>query len=153
MNHYIEKLKERIGVPEIIFCLDSGCIDYERLWITNSLRGNLVGTLRVQTLEEGIHSGDASGVTPSCFRIANKLLRRVEDLNSGKIIDKFRVSVPPKRYEETYRVMEIMGEKAISDFPFVEGAQKVSEDTITLMLNRTWEPTLTVTGQSGFPQA
>lgn len=151
MNHYMEKLQSRIGTPEIIFCLDSGGIDYERLWITNSLRGNLVGTLRVRTLEEGVHSGDASGVTPSCFRIINQLLSRVEDVNTGRVIDKFRVSIPPKRYEETYRVMELMGEKAVADYPFVEGAEKVAEDIFTLMLNRTWEPTLTVTGQTGFP--
>ncbi len=77
MLYYLDKLKERIGNAELIFCLDSGTIDYDRFWLTNSLRGNLVATLRVQTLNEGIHSGDASGVVPSCFRVANMLLNRI----------------------------------------------------------------------------
>lgn len=50
MNHYMEKLKERIGNPDLIFALDSGVFDYERLWVTSSLRGNIVATLRVRTL-------------------------------------------------------------------------------------------------------
>lgn len=78
--HYVDKLKERIGEPQVIFCLDSGTIDYDRFWLTNSLRGNLVATLRVQTMTEGVHSGDASGVVPSTFRIANTLLNRLENI-------------------------------------------------------------------------
>lgn len=75
--YYIDKLRERIGKPEVIFCLDSGTIDYDRFWLTNSLRGNLVATLRVQTLESGVHSGDASGIVASCYRIATSLLNRI----------------------------------------------------------------------------
>lgn len=50
MPHYLQKLKDRIGTPEVTFCLDSGGSDYNRFWITNSLRGNLVGTLSVKIL-------------------------------------------------------------------------------------------------------
>lgn len=45
IDYYIEVMRERIGNPEIIFCLDSGTYDYERLWITNSLRGMIAGVL------------------------------------------------------------------------------------------------------------
>jgi len=83
MFHYVDKYHSRIGSPEIIFCLDSGTVDYDRFWLTNSLRGNLVGTLRVQTLKEGVHSGDSSGIVPSCFRVANMLLNRIENFETG----------------------------------------------------------------------
>jgi acetylornithine deacetylase/succinyl-diaminopimelate desuccinylase-like protein len=77
MNHYLPKLKERIGNPKIFFCLDSGAIDYDRLWLSASLRGNLVGTLKVSTMRDGVHSGDSSGVVPNCYRIAKILLNRI----------------------------------------------------------------------------
>lgn len=99
MLHYVEELKDRIGTPNVIFCLDSGTIDYDRFWLTNSLRGNLVGTLRVQTLVEGVHSGDASGVVPSCWRIASLLLNRVENIQTGDINPKFHSNIPGNRYE------------------------------------------------------
>lgn len=66
---YVIKLKERIGNPSLFFCLDSGTLDYERLWVTNSLRGVISGRLRVDVLTEGVHSGDSSGIIPSPFRI------------------------------------------------------------------------------------
>lgn len=47
MRHYLPKLKERIGEPKIFYCLDSGTLDYDRLWLTNSLRGNLIATIQV----------------------------------------------------------------------------------------------------------
>ena len=77
LPHYIEALADRIGTPSLVVCLDSGAGDYERLWLTTSLRGIVVGTLRVEVLEEGVHSGDAGGVVPDSFRIARQLLSRI----------------------------------------------------------------------------
>lgn len=77
IDYYVEALKGRIGNPELIFCLDSGTIDYEHLWTTTSLRGYIAGILTVKTMTEGVHSGDASGIVPSAFRIINMLLSRI----------------------------------------------------------------------------
>ncbi|HSP99690.1 MAG TPA: M20/M25/M40 family metallo-hydrolase, partial [Candidatus Dormibacteraeota bacterium] len=33
---YVEALAERIGTPSLVICLDSGCGNYEQLWITTS---------------------------------------------------------------------------------------------------------------------
>jgi hypothetical protein len=77
MSHYLPKLKERIGEPSIFFCLDSGAMDYKRLWLTTSLRGNMLATLKVSVTSEGLHSGGTSGAIPSCFRIARHLLSRI----------------------------------------------------------------------------
>lgn len=92
-------MKERIGNPSVFFCLDSGTLDYERIWVTNSLRGMLAATVRVDVLTEGIHSGDASGVVPSPFRILRQLLSRIEDELTGEIHQDFQVDIPPNRYK------------------------------------------------------
>src|SRR5262245_26682500 len=76
---YIDALADRIGQPSLVVCLDAECGNYEQFWCTTSLRGNLVGTLRVEVLKEGVHSGMASGIAPSSFRIIRQLLARVED--------------------------------------------------------------------------
>src|ERR1700690_1896491 len=62
---YVDHLAERLGSPSLVVCLDSGCANYDQLWLTTSLRGLTGGALRVEVLSEGVHSGDASGVVPS----------------------------------------------------------------------------------------
>ncbi|MET0663643.1 MAG: M20/M25/M40 family metallo-hydrolase, partial [Ilumatobacteraceae bacterium] len=83
---YIEALADRVGTPSLVICLDSGCLDYDRLWVTTSLRGLVSGTLRVDIVTDGLHSGDVSGMVPSTFRIARMLLDRVEDAQTGAIL-------------------------------------------------------------------
>src|SRR5262249_46542391 len=82
---YIDHLAQRIGSPALVVCLDSGCGNYDQLWMTTSLRGIASGTLSVQVLDEGVHSGDASGVVPSSFRILRRLLSRLEDEETGAV--------------------------------------------------------------------
>src|SRR4029079_18649455 len=55
---YIELLADRIGTPRLVICLDSGCGNYEQLWMTTSLRGSIVGNLRVDVLNDSVHLGD-----------------------------------------------------------------------------------------------
>src|SRR5207342_2648706 len=98
---YIDALAERIGTPELVVCLDSGCGNYDQLWATTSLRGLLAGTLSVEMLELGVHSGDASGVVPSTFRIARLLLSRLEDASSGRIGPaQFHCEIPAEREKQ-----------------------------------------------------
>src|SRR3984885_8938238 len=82
---YVEHLKDRIGTPSLVICLDSGCLSYDRLWLTSSLRGNLVARVRVDVLSEGVHSGSAGGVVPSSFRILRSILSHLEDEATGEI--------------------------------------------------------------------
>src|SRR6201985_2191541 len=82
---YVDHLADRIGKPSLVVCLDSGCGNYDQLWLTTSLRGMTGGVLKVQVLDEGVHSGDASGVVPSSFRILRELLSRLEDQQTGAI--------------------------------------------------------------------
>src|SRR6266567_2153944 len=83
---YVDALAERLGAPSLVVCLDSGCGNYAQLWGTTSLRGIVNGVLTVEVLTEGVHSGAASGIVPSSFRIARQLLSRLEDERTGEIV-------------------------------------------------------------------
>ncbi|HJU29416.1 MAG TPA: M20/M25/M40 family metallo-hydrolase, partial [Candidatus Binataceae bacterium] len=87
LPHHIERLGDGIGRPSLVIGLDSGCGNYDQLWCTTSLRGLVGGTLTVEVLSEGIHSG-ASGIVPDTFRIARSLLSRIEDENTGRVLPK-----------------------------------------------------------------
>jgi acetylornithine deacetylase/succinyl-diaminopimelate desuccinylase-like protein len=149
---YLEALSSRIGTPSLVVGLDSGCGNYEQLWGTTSLRGLVNGVLTVDVLEEGVHSGDASGVVASSFRVARSLLERVEDSQSGEIADPaFHADVPEERLRQAKRAAEVIGAELWRKFPFVAGMRAMHGDGAELVLNRTWRPWLAVTGADGLP--
>jgi len=152
LPYYIDHLAARIGDVDLVICLDSGCGDYERLWSTTSLRGMIAGDLRVDVLTEGVHSGDASGVVPSSFRVLRQLLDRLEDASSGRILlEEFHVTIPPQRVEQARVAAAVLGETVSGKFPFVPGVQPMAKELAERILNRTWRPTLSVTGAGGLP--
>ena len=149
---YVEHFETLIGQPELVICLDSGAGNYDQFWSTTSLRGLIGGTLKVQVLEEGVHSGDASGIVPSSFRLLRPLLDRLEDAATGEIQpEALRVEIPEQRLEQARRVAEVLKDEVYSKFPWVPGMQPVAKETTELILNRTWRPELEITGQDGMP--
>lgn len=149
---YLEALRPRIGEVDFVIGLDSGCGDYERLWVTTSLRGLAAGTLLVEVLTEGVHSGDASGVVPSSFRIARKLLDRLEDASTGWVRPSaFHTAIPPERVEQAAHAAWIMGDTVFTKYPFAAGTQPMVQDGAEALLNRTWRPALSVVGADGLP--
>lgn len=149
---YIEHLAPRIGSPSLVVCLDSGCANYDQLWITTSLRGLVGATLRVGVLQNGVHSGDASGVVPSSFRVARQLLARIEDTETGRLrLPGFHVEIPADRVAQAQATAEALGPAVWTKFPFLEGMQPMGADGADRILNRTWRPTLSVTGAEGLP--
>jgi len=152
LPYYIEALGDRIGSPSLVVCLDSGCGDYERLWLTTSLRGMVGGVLRVDVLEEGVHSGDASGIVPSSFRILRQLLTRLENVETGGVIvEALRAPIPAERVAQAKIAAEALGDEVHAKFPFVQGMRPAASDLTELVLNRTWRPALSVTGLAGAP--
>ncbi len=152
LPHYVDALKDRIGSPELVICLDSGCGNYDQLWMTTSLRGMIGGVLSVEVISEGVHSGDATGVVPSTFRILRHLLDRVEDPATGEILVKeCQVDIPARRVEQAELAAQVLGDQVVDHFPFHPGVKPVAGDLPTLVLNRTWRPALAVTGASGLP--
>jgi acetylornithine deacetylase/succinyl-diaminopimelate desuccinylase-like protein len=149
---YIDLLNDRLGRPSLVVCLDSGCGNYEQLWMTSSLRGLLNGTLTVRTLTEAVHSGAASGIVPSTFRILRRLLNRLEDERTGLIVPReLYVEIPSERVRQATETAAALSDDARDAFPFHGATQPVSEDVTELLLNRTWRPQLEVTGAAGLP--
>ena len=148
---YVEKLSDRIR-PGLVVCLDSGCGDYDHLWATTSLRGVLSGTLTVEVLREGVHSGAASGIVPSSFRILRHLLGRLEDERTGEILlRECHVEIPAERAAEVRAVASVLGEEVLRRYPFMPGMRPVTADPVEALLNNTWRPALAVTGVDGIP--
>jgi acetylornithine deacetylase/succinyl-diaminopimelate desuccinylase-like protein len=149
---YVDHLAARIGTPSLVVCLDSGCGDYDRMWGTTSLRGMVIGNLTVEVLREGVHSGDASGIVPSSFRILRKLIARIEDQDTGKILlPELHVEIPADRRAQAGKVAEVVGTDLYTRLPFLPGMKPMADDLVELVLNRTWRPTLSVTGMDGIP--
>ncbi|HEX8010769.1 MAG TPA: M20 family metallopeptidase [Casimicrobiaceae bacterium] len=149
---YLDALAPRMGEVDFVIGLDSGCGDYERMWATTSLRGLAGGTLTVEVLTEGVHSGDASGVVPSSFRIARQLLDRIEDSATGRVLPpELHVAIPAERIEQARRAAEILGDVVIAKYPFAGSTQPMVSDRTEALLNRTWRPALSITGADGLP--
>jgi acetylornithine deacetylase/succinyl-diaminopimelate desuccinylase-like protein len=152
LPYYLEALGDAIGTPGFIVCLDSGCGNYEQLWGTTSLRGLVAGTLSVELLSEGVHSGTWSGVVASSFRVARLLLDRIEDKETGEVLlPEFHVEVPSDRLAEVEQLAALLGEGAYTELPLLPGAKPVTTEPGELILNSTWRPTLSVTGAGGIP--
>ena len=151
LPHYLEHLAARIGEPSVVIALDAGSPSYDQLWLTTSLRGQVTGTLTVRVLNEGVHSGDAAGVVPSSFRIARRLLSRLEDADTGVIVDDFHTPIPQARRQQALAAGTSLGAAFSSQLPFANDTHAVSNETAELILNRTWRPQLSITGMDGLP--
>ena len=148
---YVEHLAERIGSPDLVVCLDSGCGNYDQLWSTTSLRGMVGGALSVELLSEGVHSGDGTGIVASSFRVARRLLDRIEDPDTGVIVEDFQVEIPEERVAQARVVAEVLGSEVWDKFPLLPGVKPLTDDLVELILNRTWRPALAVVGADGLP--
>ena len=149
---YVKEQKQLIGSPDLVICLDSGAGNYEQFWLTTSLRGLIGCTLRVDILNEGIHSGGGSGIVPSSFRIARQLLSRIEDENTGMTkLDSFSVDIPQERLTQAKETISVLGDEFVDAFPWVKDSYPVLQDPVELLLNNTWRSMLSVTGADGLP--
>lgn len=149
---YVDHFSKLIQTPSLIICLDSGAGNYDQLWSTTSLRGLVGATLRVDVLEEGVHSGDASGIVPSSFRIARQLIERIEDQLTGLIRPELlNVTIPEERIQQATAVAKVLGDSVSLKFPWAGKTHSVNSNVVELILNRTWRPALSITGQKGIP--
>ncbi|MEZ5382011.1 MAG: M20/M25/M40 family metallo-hydrolase [Microthrixaceae bacterium] len=147
---HLAALGDELGTPDLVVCLDSGCGDYERLWVTTSLRGLVSVDLRVDVLGEGVHSGAAGGIVPSSFRIARGLIDRIENSDDGRLlIDELRTSIPDERRRQATETAETLGRPPA--FPWAGDAHPTNPDVAGQLLDRTWGPSLEVIGADGLP--
>jgi acetylornithine deacetylase/succinyl-diaminopimelate desuccinylase-like protein len=159
---YLDALRPRMGEVKLVVALDSGAGNYDQMWVTTSLRGLVDGTLTVNVLTEGVHSGDAGGVVPSSFRVARQLLDRLDDSRTGVVKPAaFNCAIPAERVEQAKAAADILGEAMWQRFPWDsccdDGGkfvfvQPTTKNPVELILNRTWRPALAVIGAAGLPE-
>src|ERR1700734_545280 len=149
---HLDALGGKIGEPSLVVCLDAECGNFEQLWTTTSLRGNLVGKLKVRVLTEGAHSGLASGIAPTPFRLLEQLLARIENPFTGELmLAELHAEIPKDRRAQIVAAAQVLATQILDKIPFANGVRAVSADSVELLINNTWRPTLAVTGAEGLP--
>ncbi len=152
LPYYIDVLRPKLGQPSLVVCLDAECGNYDQLWCTTSLRGNLIGTLTVDVLTEGVHSGASSGICASSFRVLRALLDRIEDSETGEIhVAELHAEIPDQRVEQAKQAADVLGDMVYQKLPFIGNTRPIANDRVELLLNNTWRPTLSVTGADRIP--
>jgi acetylornithine deacetylase/succinyl-diaminopimelate desuccinylase-like protein len=149
---HLAALGASLGEPSLVVCLDAECGNYARLWSTTSLRGCLEGQLTVRVLTEGAHSGLASGIAPTPFRITQQLLQRIEDPMTGEIrLDELQADIPKDRRDQISIAAGVLGSQILEKVPLADGVQPISSILEELLISNTWRATLTVIGADGLP--
>ncbi|HTV50273.1 MAG TPA: M20/M25/M40 family metallo-hydrolase [Steroidobacteraceae bacterium] len=149
---HLRALEGRLPEPSLVVCLDAECGNYEQLWCTSSLRGNLTGRLTVRVLSEGVHSGLATGIAPTPFRILSELLARLENPVTGELLlRELQVAIPRERFAQAQAAARVLGTQIAGKIPFAEGVRPLSDDPLEQLLQNTWRASLAVTGAEGLP--
>lgn len=114
--YLLQKISEKIGVPDIMICLDSGACDWNSLWLTSSLKGMVAVTFKVEALTIGAHSGLAGGMIPETFRVAEKLVNRLENIETYEVAEVFQTEVPEWKIKEAKAISDLMGKEMYTGF-------------------------------------
>ncbi|HEY0805011.1 MAG TPA: peptidase dimerization domain-containing protein, partial [Pseudonocardiaceae bacterium] len=149
---YLALLAPRFGDVSLVVCLDSGAGDYDRMWLTTSLRGLMQTTVTVRVLKSGLHSGLAGGIVPNSFRVLRQLLDRLEDPATGEVlVSEAHVRIPADRQAEVADAIKVAPGMMRDGLPLVPGLALTSDDEVELALNNTWRPAMAVIGAKGLP--
>ena len=148
---HLETLLPRFAGADLVITLDSFCESYDRLWTTTSTRGVCGGVLDIEVCADDPHSGRASGVLPSSFRILRLLLDRIERSGTGEVLlASANVTIPAHRLAEA-AVAAAAFPTLSSSFRPVSGVQPMAADAAGELVNETWRPALEVIGVDGLP--
>ena len=151
LPYYMDHFKDTIGNVDLVICLDSGAGNYEQFWSTVSLRGMISCNLKVEVLSEGVHSGNASGMVPSSFRLIRQLISRLEDESTGEIlVPELHCDIPDHRYAEADKMASALNGD-FGSFPWHDTTSPMTKNSLDGLIGRTWKPTLSVVGSDGIP--
>src|ERR1017187_4891852 len=152
LEAYLDALADHLGDVELLICLDSGALTYDRLWVTTSLRGVVNVQVTVEVLEQGQHSGSVSGIVPSSFRLLRQLLDRVEDATTGDVlVEEMWASIPAADSKSAHDIAEGFGEVAARELPTIKGLALMGANAQERLFRRAWYPTLSIIGMGGIP--
>jgi acetylornithine deacetylase/succinyl-diaminopimelate desuccinylase-like protein len=152
LDAYLDSLADHLGDVQLLICLDSGALTYDRLWVTTSLRGVVNLEVTVRVLDHGQHSGSVSGVVPSSFRILRELLDRLEDSRTGEVlVPEMQPDIPAAHRQAAHDIAEEFGEVIADELPLTMGVELMGSSAEDRVLRRNWYPTLSVIGMGGIP--
>lgn len=147
-----ENLNEPLGDVSLVVCLDSGCLTYDHLWITQSLRGLLQVNVTIKVLEEGAHSGGAGGIVPSSFHIQRALLDRICTSPSGEItLDELSMTISDHVRNSAHKAAGVLKTTEAHGLAFADNVQPLHEDIAEQIIANTYLPQLEVIGIDGMP--
>jgi acetylornithine deacetylase/succinyl-diaminopimelate desuccinylase-like protein len=150
--HLLELAKDFIGKPDFMLCMDSGAFDYNRLWVTSSLRGICIIDVTISAAKGGFHSGLVGGVVPETFRVFREILDRIDDSKTGNVCPELHTEIPEWAHKEAVKMAELGGASLYNEFPVEDGVRYMHQDDLKEMyLSYTWRPNLSITGASGLP--
>jgi acetylornithine deacetylase/succinyl-diaminopimelate desuccinylase-like protein len=152
LEAHLDALGGELAEVDLLVCLDSGALTYDRLWITTSLRGMVILTVTIEVLDHGVHSGVAGGVVPSSFRILRELLDRIEHPRTGEVLlRELHAKIPDRDLAAAGLVARDLGDPAGNDLPVVDGLELLGRDGADRLIRRSWEPAVSVIGMGGIP--
>ncbi|MGC8499520.1 MAG: M20/M25/M40 family metallo-hydrolase [Acidimicrobiales bacterium] len=152
LPEYLDALAPELGPVALLVCLDAGGLSYDRLWLTSSLRGLVNVEVTARVLDQGLHSGLASGVVPSSARILRQLLDRLEDSATGRVVpEQLHVAIPADHRDAATALAAMLGDGLFDEFPVVPGLRLMGDTTAARILAQTWEPALSIIGLGGAP--
>ncbi len=153
LPYFLNKFKDKFGSPKFFIILDNHCGDYEHVWLSTSLRGIISGTLRVQSMHYGVHSGTYSGMVPDPFAIAQALIARLHDPISGLVkISSCYANIPQRRIDQLKKASDVLGDLVWNHAPLLPGVQTKCTTNHEILIQETWKPALTVIGMDGLPR-
>lgn len=153
LDAHLDALSDHLGQVELMICLDSGALTYDRLWVTSSLRGNVNVRVKVEVVPRALHSGIASGVVPSSFRVLRQLLDRVEDATNGKVLlPELFANIPAEHVEAAHALTQEFGDVAAEELDVLDGVRLMGKSPAKRQLRRTWRPALSIIGMGGIPE-
>lgn len=150
MAKYIAQYKDRIGKPGMVCILDLFAVDDQRVWLTQSLRGIVALTVKVSVLKKASHSGTASGIVPSSFRIMRILLDRLENAETGEVLIPSMYSEIPEEYiQGAHKLAETFDPRQA--FSYEGDTVSMKDSAFDAVIAGNWKPTLSVLGADGLP--
>jgi acetylornithine deacetylase/succinyl-diaminopimelate desuccinylase-like protein len=156
LKYYFNKLIPVLGQNIIAFIpLDAGCSDYNRLWMTNSLRGYFDFDVNIETLQQESHYGpEASGIIAENLFLVRKLYDGIIDSTNGEFkLEEFKVDqIPAIIEEQMQKEIEVVGEDYIKNIPLYDGVSPLKSDVRELMINNRWKPTCNILGMDNCPK-
>ena len=154
--YYFNKLMPILGDNITAFIpLDSGCSDYNHLWMTNTLRGVFDFDVHIETLQNECHYGpEASGIIAENMFLIRKIFDGIIDSTNGEVkLKEFHVDQIPEIIDQQLdKEIKIIGDDYIKNIPLYDGVSPLKTTVKELLIASRWKPTCNILGIDNCPQ-